>query len=209
MTHAALYVRVSTASQAEKHGTRYQRDALMEMAKARGWHVVNIYADEGVSGRKERRPGLDALMRDIEGGGINLVAVWRFDRFARSLRHLVNSLNKFRSLGVDFVSHQEGLDTATPMGMCMFQISAAMSELESNLARERINAGIAAAKSRGIKFGRKRQPLTQEQAVELVCLHGSMRAAAAASGYSATLIFRRFHGITGRTGTKDAPAGAQ
>lgn len=188
---AALYTRVSTKSQAEKNGTRYQREALVQLAKARGWEVVEVYNDEGYSGRKESRPGLDAMMRAVERGEVDLVAVWRFDRFARSLSHLVQALGRFKALGIHFVSHQEGIDTSTAMGTMMFQIAGAFSEFESNLARERVAAGLAAAKARGVKLGRPRHPLTPEEARALVELHGGVRPAARATGIDVSTLYKR------------------
>lgn len=192
---AAIYVRVSTKGQAEKHGTRYQRDALTTMAKQRDWTVTAIHADEGFSGRKEKRPGLDALMRSCERGEVDVVMVWRFDRFARSVAHLVASLNRFKALGIRFVSHQEGIDTSTPMGVAMFQIAGVFAELESNLGRERVAAGIASAKARGVHCGRPWHPMTQEEAVALYNKHGSYRLAGAAAGCSASVIYKRAHGV--------------
>ena len=188
---AALYVRVSTKGQAEKHGTRYQREALTTMAAQRGWQVAGVFTDEGFSGRKEKRPGLDALMLACERREVDVVAVWRFDRFARSLSHLVASLTRFQKLGIQFVSHQEGLDTSTPIGMAMFQIAGAMAELESNLGRERVAAGVASAKARGVHCGRPWKQISQEQAAALYAQHGSYRAAGKAAGVAASVIYKR------------------
>jgi DNA invertase Pin-like site-specific DNA recombinase len=189
--NAALYTRVSTRSQAEKHGTAYQREALERMVVARGWSVQGIYADEGVSGRLARRPGLDALMVAARRREVDVVAVWRFDRFARSLSHLVNALQEFQALGVQFVSHQEGLDTSTPIGMAMFQIAGAMAELEANLARERVQAGVDAARARGVVVGRPREGLTPQEAREAVSRFGGIRPAARALSVSPSLMARR------------------
>ena len=167
----------------------------MQLARARGWTVVEVYTDEGCSGRKESRPGLDAMMRAAERGEVDLVAVWRFDRFARSLSHLVQALNRFKALGVHFVSHQEGIDTSTAMGTMMFQIAGAFAEFESNLARERVAAGLAAAKARGVQLGRPRLSLTGEEAIKLVELHGGVRAAARATGVDASLISKRIKSV--------------
>jgi DNA invertase Pin-like site-specific DNA recombinase len=117
--------------------------------------------------------------------------VWRFDRLARSLSHLVRFLEECRSLGIAFVSHQEGIDTNTPIGMAMFQIAAAMSELEANLARERVQAGLDAARARGVKVGRPRGALTPDLAVAAVAEHGSVRKAAKALGVAPSMVARR------------------
>jgi len=188
---AALYTRVSTRAQADKNGSAYQREALERMAEARGWSVVRVFADDGYSGRKASRPALDEMMLAVRRGEVNLVAVWRWDRLFRSLRHMVETLQEFESRNVDLVSHQEGTDTSTPLGRAMFQIAAAMSELEANLARERVQAGIDAARARGVKLGRPRASLTAFQANQALAEHGSVRKAAHALGVSPSLVARR------------------
>ena len=95
-----------------------------------------MYSDR-LSGAKEARPGLNALMADARRGVFDVVVVWRFDRFARSVKQLVLALEEFRSLGIDFISHQETLDTSTPMGRAMFTIIGAMAELEGDVIGER------------------------------------------------------------------------
>src|SRR5260370_16454110 len=144
----AIYIRVSTASKT-KHGAEasydqnpeVQEQPLRELAAQRGWIVHQVYADRA-SGAKERRPGLDALMADAQRGLFDVIAVWRFDRFARSVKQLVLALEEFRSLGIEFVSHQKALDTSTPIGKAMFTIIAAMAELERSVIRERVMAGV-------------------------------------------------------------------
>jgi len=106
------------------------------MITQRGWNLYGSYSDRA-SGAKERRAGLDMLMADARRGLFDVVIVWRFDRFARSVKQLVLGLEEFRALGIDFVSHQEALDTSTPMGKAMFTIIAAMAELERSIIRER------------------------------------------------------------------------
>jgi DNA invertase Pin-like site-specific DNA recombinase len=107
-----------------------------------------------MSGAKTERPGLKALMTDARRGEFDIVLVWRFDRFARSVEQLVSALAEFRSLGIGFVSHQEALDTSTPMGKAMFTIIGAMAELERNVIRERVVAGLDYARNHGTKSGR-------------------------------------------------------
>jgi len=188
---AALYTRVSTRAQADKHGTAYQREALTRMAEARGWEVVETYCDEGYSGRKAHRPGLDAMMLAVRRGEVDLVAVWRWDRLFRSLGHLVQTLQEFEERNVDLVSHQEGIDTSTAIGRAMFQIAGAMAELEANLARERVQAGVDAARARGVRLGRPRATLTAQRARRALDEHGSIRKAAHALGVSPSLVARR------------------
>ena len=157
---AALYVRVSTASKT-KHGNALafdqdpgvQEKPLLGLVAQRGWKLHQVYTDRA-SGAKERRPGLDALLADARRGVFDLVLVWRFDRFARSVKQLVLALEEFRSLGIDFVSHQEALDTSTPMGKATFTIIAAMAELERAVIRERVLAGLDHARQHGTKSGK-------------------------------------------------------
>jgi DNA invertase Pin-like site-specific DNA recombinase len=125
---ACLYLRVSTASKT-KHDANttfnqnpaVQEQPLRELIVQRGWQLYRVYSDRA-SGAKERRPGLDALMADARRGAFDVVLVFRFDRLARSVKQLVLALEEFQLLGIDFVSHQEALDTSTPMGKAMFTI---------------------------------------------------------------------------------------
>jgi len=125
----------------------------------------------GFSGAKEARPGLNALMANARRGASDVVVVWRFDRFARSVKQLVLALEEFRSLGIDFISHQEALDTSTPMGRAMFTIIAAMAELERDVIRERTTAGFEYARQHGTKsgkpIGRPRAVFRRDQVLQL------------------------------------------
>jgi DNA invertase Pin-like site-specific DNA recombinase len=141
--------------------------ALRAHAAQRGWPVLEEFVDRGVSGSKERRPALDRLMKAAWTGQFQAVLVWRFDRFARSVKHLVAALETFRRLHVEFVSLQEQLDTATPIGQAMFTIIGAMAQLERDIIRERVKAGLARAKARGIRLGRPRVPMVAEELVAL------------------------------------------
>jgi DNA invertase Pin-like site-specific DNA recombinase len=174
---ACLYVRVSTASKSRQgDGIGYdqnpavQEQPLQDLVVQRGWVLHKVYSDRA-SGATERRPGLDALMADARRGAFEVVVVFRFDRFARSVKQLVLALEEFRTLGIDFISHQEALDTSTPIGEAMFAIIAAMAQLERSIIRERVQAGIAHAKLRGTKsgkpIGRPRAVFDRAQAVEL------------------------------------------
>src|SRR5262249_12143246 len=132
--------------------------ALRAHAAQRGWQVVE-FVDRGVSGTKKRRPALDRLMKATWAGEFQIVLVWRFDRFARSVKHLVAALETFRSLHIGFVSLQEQLDTSTPIGQAMFTIIGAMAQLERDIIRERVIAGLERAKGRGVLLGRPRVPV--------------------------------------------------
>jgi DNA invertase Pin-like site-specific DNA recombinase len=145
-----LYARVSTHDQ----DPEVQLGALRAHAAQRGWQVAGEFVDRGISGAKERRPALDRLMKAAWAGQFQVVFVWRFDRFARSVKHLVAALETFRSLQVGFVSLQEQLDTATPIGQAMFTIIGAMAQLERDIIRERVKAGVERARARGIRLGR-------------------------------------------------------
>src|SRR5215471_11126285 len=159
MTRAAIYVRVSTTAKARGADSPYEQNPevqevpLRQLAEQRGWTVARVYSDR-MSGAKESRPGLNALMQDARRGAFDVVLVWRFDRFARSVEQLVTALAEFRTLGVDFVSHQEALDTSTPIGKAMFTIIAAMAELERSVIRERVRAGLEHARQCGTRSGR-------------------------------------------------------
>jgi DNA invertase Pin-like site-specific DNA recombinase len=149
-TRAALYLRVSTADQ--KPDLQY--DGLRAYATRAGLEVIRDYCDVAVSGRKEGRPQLNALMVAARNHEIDCVLVWKFDRFARSTRHLLTALEEFNHLGIRFISIQDQVDTDSPMGRAMFTIIAAMAELESSLISERVTAGMKAAEARGKHLGR-------------------------------------------------------
>jgi DNA invertase Pin-like site-specific DNA recombinase len=149
-TRTALYLRVSTADQ--KPDLQY--DGLRSYAAHAGLDIVHDYCDVAVSGRREGRPKLNALMLAARNHEIDCVLVWKFDRFARSTRHLLTALEEFNHLGVRFVSVQDQVDTDSPMGRAMFTIIGAMAELESSLISERVTAGMKAAEARGKHLGR-------------------------------------------------------
>lgn len=157
-TRTALYLRVSTVEQ--KPDLQY--DGLRAYAARAGLDVVQDYCDVAVSGRREGRPQLNALMVAARSRDIDCVLVWKFDRFARSTRHLLTALEEFDHLGVRFVSVQDQIDTDSPMGRAMFTIIGAMAELESSLISERVTAGMRAAEARGRHIGR---PATRERIV--------------------------------------------
>ena len=150
----ALYLRVSTADQ--KPDLQY--DGLRAYAERAGLEVIQDYCDVAVSGRREGRPQLNALMSAARNREVDCVLVWKFDRFARSTRHLLKALEEFDHLGVRFVSVQDQVDTESPMGRAMFTIIAAMAELESSLISERVTAGMRAAEARGKHLGRPATP---------------------------------------------------
>src|SRR5580704_13051021 len=158
----ALYFRVSTGEQ----NLDLQLAELTEYAAFRKWPVIETYADK-MSGAKDRRPALDRLMVDAKRGKFDAVAVWRFDRFARSTSHLLRALEEFAALGIDFVSLKESIDTSTPMGKMVFTVLAAVAELERSTIRERVLAGQRAARRRGVRFGRPTVEVDTDRALKL------------------------------------------
>lgn len=150
----ATYMRVSTATQK----VDLQKDGLMDYASRADLKIVEEYLDTAVSGRKEGRPALKELMKAARNHEFDCVLVWKFDRFARSVSHLLRALEEFNHLGIRFVSVQDQIDTKSPMGKAMFTIIGAMAELESSLISERVKAGMAATRSRGKKLGRPQTP---------------------------------------------------
>lgn len=155
---AAIYVRVSTTNRARgsdgfEQNPEVQEMPLRQLVAQRGWSLAHVYSDR-MSGAKENRSGLKHLMEDARRGQFDVVLVWRFDRFARSIEQLVIALAEFKALGIDFVSCQEALDTSTPMGKAMFTIIGAMAELERNVIRERVVAGLEYARHHGTKSGK-------------------------------------------------------
>ncbi|MBI2820466.1 MAG: recombinase family protein [Acidobacteria bacterium] len=165
MTRAALYARVSTAHNGQD--PEVQLSQLRAFAAARGWEVVEEYTDVGVSGSRDRRPQLDQLMDDARRRRFDVIAVWKLDRFSRSLKHLVNSLADLESYGVSFVSLRDNLDLGSPSGRLMFQIIGAMAEFEKSLIQERVKAGLAHAKARGKTLGRPRVSVDRERIATL------------------------------------------
>ena len=147
---AGLYARCSTLDQSPQ----MQIDALRDYAAQRGLEIVEEYVDHGVSGTKSKRPALDRLMDAARKRKLDAVLVYRFDRFARSQRHLVVALEEFQGLGVQFVSYAENLDTNSPIGKAMFAIIAALAELERNIIVERSMEGQRRARARGKRIGR-------------------------------------------------------
>lgn len=148
---AALYARVSTSEQSPE----LQLRDLRQYAEARSLAVTE-YVDSGYSGAKQSRPALDRLMNDARKRQFDCVLVWRFDRFARSTKHLLLALEEFRSLGVQFISFQENIDTTSPLGQALFTIVSAVAQLERDLIRERVRAGLRNARAKGKTFGRPR-----------------------------------------------------
>jgi DNA invertase Pin-like site-specific DNA recombinase len=150
----AIYARVSTNGNGQS--PEMQLRESREYCERRGWPVAGEYVDTGISGAKDRRPELDRLMSDAHKRRFDVVAVWKFDRFARSVSHLLRALDTFRVLGIEFVSLSESLDTATPAGRMVFTVLGAVAELERSLIVERVRAGLRNARAKGKRLGRPR-----------------------------------------------------
>src|SRR5258707_1680839 len=149
----ALYARVSTSDKGQD--PQMQLRELREYCQRRGWEIAGQVVDVGVSGSKDSRPQLNRLVADAHRRKLDGILVWKLDRFGRSLKHLVNALAEFESLGVAFISLKESLDLTTPAGRLMFGIISAMAEFERDLIRERVRAGIANRRAKGLRVGRK------------------------------------------------------
>jgi DNA invertase Pin-like site-specific DNA recombinase len=153
---AALYSRCSTHDKGQD--PQLQITPLREYCHKRGFTIVEEYVDNGISGIKEKRPQLDRLLEAARKRQIDVILVWKLDRFGRSLKQLVMSLEELSSLGVGFISYQDNLDLTTPQGRLMFHIIGAMAEFERELIRERVRAGLDNARRKGKRLGRKPVP---------------------------------------------------
>jgi DNA invertase Pin-like site-specific DNA recombinase len=174
----------------------------------RGWDLYRTYSDRA-SGTKENRRGLDELRADARRGAFDVVVVFRFDRFARSVKQLVLALEEFRSLGIDFVSYQEALDTSTPMGKAMFTIIAAMAELEHSVIRERVAAGLEHARRCGTRsgrpIGRPKAVFRRDQILELMKRGLSGRQIARQLGVGEGTVRRAMREVTNTTEARQNP----
>ena len=166
MKNVAIYLRVSTIRQ----DTENQRRELEGVAARSGWRIVKVYEDTGISGAKgrDKRPGLDAMLKAVNAKEFDMVAAWSVDRLGRSLTDLLGILQGLHDKGVDLFLHQQGLDTSTTAGKAMFQMLGVFAEFERGIIRERVNAGLARARAKGVKLGRRRvEPSVERRIVEL------------------------------------------
>jgi DNA invertase Pin-like site-specific DNA recombinase len=179
----AIYARVSTTNHGQDTGmqTREQH----QFAKARGWQVFDDYIDQGMSGSKDFRPELNRLMADAHKRRFDVVCVWKFDRFARSVSHLLRALETFQALGIEFVSLSEQLDTSTPTGKMVFTVLGAVAELERSLIAERVRAGLRNARAKGRRLGRPRKFVDVSKITALRAQGRSWRTIARQLGMSA------------------------
>lgn len=173
-----MYARVSTKDQS----CELQLRDLRTYCTARGFEPVGEYVDAGQSGAKESRPELNKLMDDARKRKFDAVIVWRFDRFARSTKHLLLALDEFRSLSIQFISYQENIDTSSPLGQALFTIVSAVAQLERDLIRERVSAGIRNAQACGKQLGRPRRVVDHDELQRLRSEGASLRQIAAKLG---------------------------
>jgi DNA invertase Pin-like site-specific DNA recombinase len=188
----ALYARVSTNNGQDPE---MQLRELREYCQRRGWEISHEYVDVGISGGKEKRPELDKLLADAHRRHFDAVVVWRFDRFARSVSHLLRALETFRSLGIEFVSLSEQVDTSTPTGKMIFTVLGAVAELERSLIVERVRAGLRNAKAKGRKLGRPSKRVNPAQIAALRAQGVPWRRIGAQLGVSATKVYTAMRGI--------------
>ena len=148
---AAIYARVSTGNGSQSPDMQLRE--IRSYAKRRGWAVTREYVDQGISGMKESRPELNKLLTDADLRRFDAVVCWRFDRFARSVSHLLRALETFKALGIEFVSLSEQVDTSTPTGKMVFTVLGAVAEWERNLIAERVKAGLPQCACQGKNTG--------------------------------------------------------
>ncbi len=187
-TKAAIYARVSTIGNGQS--PEMQLRELREYCERRGWQIAGEYVDAGISGSKDRRPQLDRMMTEAHKRRFDVVAVWKFDRFARSVSHLLRALDTFRVLGIEFVSLSESLDTATPAGRMVFTVLGAVAELERSLIAERVRAGLRNARAKGKQLGRPRAVVDAARIGRLRSQGHSVREIASQLGYSRSLVHK-------------------
>lgn len=190
MKRTAIYARISTKDKGQDLDT--QLLPLKAYVEHRGWQLTDVYTDE-LSGAKESRPALNRLMKDATKRKFDVVLVFRFDRFARSSKQLINALEAFNSLGVDFASYEEAIDTSTPTGKVMFTIIGAFAEFERAIISERVKAGLEKAKAKGKKLGRPKVEVDVEEVKRLRGQGLSIRQIALTMGFKKSLIASCLH----------------
>lgn len=190
----AIYARVSTVNHGQDVGL--QTRELTQFAAARGWKVAGEYIDAGVSGAKDSRPELNRLMADAHKRRFDVVCVWRFDRFARSVSHLLQALETFKALGIDFVSYSEQMDTSTPAGKMVFTVLGAVAELERSLTVERVRAGLRNARAKGKTLGRPRVTVDAAKIASLRASGSSWHRITVQLGISAGTAKRAFYSLS-------------
>jgi DNA invertase Pin-like site-specific DNA recombinase len=166
----ALYLRVSTSDQTVEN----QRLELERIAERRGWTVAEVYEDAGISGAKgrEKRPALDQMLKDANRRRFDVVMAWAIDRVGRSLSDLLGTIEHLHSVGVDLYLDQQNIDTTTPAGRLLFQVTGAFAEFERSMIRSRVNAGLARARAQGKRLGRPPISPAKERAIRSALAEG-------------------------------------
>jgi DNA invertase Pin-like site-specific DNA recombinase len=161
---AAIYVRVST----DKQTVENQLRELRQIAERRGWEVVKEYQDAGISGSKGRdgRPGLDEMLKEAQRRRFDVVMAWAIDRLGRSLIDLLNTIQALEACGADLYLDQQAIDTTTPAGKLMFQVTGAFAEFERSMIRQRVRAGLKRAVERGSTLGRPKISPDMERRIQ-------------------------------------------
>ena len=189
MKRCGIYLRVSQDTQT----TANQFHILQEVAARSGWTIVEVFEDAGISGAKgrDKRPGYDALLKAVHRRQIDVVAAWSVDRLGRSLQGLLAFLADIQSSGCDLYLHQQAVDTGTPSGKMLFQLSACFAEFERELVRSRINASLDRARARGVRLGRPPiAPIDLDKVRIALAQGGSIRVVAKKTGFSTATVQR-------------------
>jgi DNA invertase Pin-like site-specific DNA recombinase len=189
----AIYARVSTVNNGQS--PEMQLRELREYCDRRGWTIAGEYVDAGISGAKDSRPELNRLMADAHKRRFDVVCVWKFDRFARSVSHLLRALETFKALGIEFVSYSEQMDTSTPTGKMIFTVLGAVAELERSLIAERVRAGLRNARAKGKRLGRPTAKVSDIEIKKLLASGASMQNIGELLGCSAATVCRRARAV--------------
>src|SRR6516225_5142431 len=204
ITRTALYARVSTSKNGQS--PEMQLRELREYCERRGWNVAGEYIDTGICGAKDRRPELNRLMVDAHKRRFDVVMVWKFDRFARSVSHLLRALETFKALRIDFVSYSEQMDTSTPAGKMVFTVLGAVAELERSLIAERVRAGWRNARAKGKRLARPSKGIDRSTVAALRSQGASWRAIAEKLGVGIGTLYRA---VPGRSKTQETGFGTR
>jgi DNA invertase Pin-like site-specific DNA recombinase len=191
----AIYARVSTTGHGQS--PEMQVREIREYCERRGWQIAGEYVDAGISGAKDSRPELNRLLADAHRRRFDAVVVWKFDRFARSVSHLLRALETFNALGIAFVSLSEQIDTTTPTGRMVFTVLGAVAELERSLIAERVRAGLRNARAKGKQLGRPRVTVDAARIAELRARGVSWRAVARELGIGPSTARAALVGLSG------------
>src|SRR5262245_25130702 len=185
----AIYARVSTDGQT----TMNQQRELETVAKRHDWKVIEVFRDQGISGKngRERRPAFDQLLQGVTRKDFDIVAAWSVDRLGRSLQHLLNFLSELKAKGIDLYLHQQGVDTSTPAGKALFQMLGVFAEFEHAMITDRVRAGLRRARAQGKRLGRPRVSEQIERAIRKELVKGrGIHAVAEAIGVGAGTVQR-------------------